>query len=184
MIRQANQSGFGIARCLSFLDAPGSDLFETYLDSADLRWANLEGSNLSGSHLCDALVVGANLREVEFQRAHLDSVDFSCADIDGAKMPDARLRNTRFSTAQLQSTQFTFSSFVGEGLMFDVEKVEIQRLQDIPLIQKKALYRLLGMDIKSQSAVTSITPDDSLVEMEPDRIDIRSPKKVEDPQPT
>lgn len=114
---------FSIKDCLAFIDAQEIDLFETFLDKADLSYADLQRANLSGAHLCGAIVKGANFRDARFERAHLDNVDFQEAIIENVYFVDAHIGKTRFSKAQTKKLSLSAASLVCGDAEVDLEAI-------------------------------------------------------------
>lgn len=129
LVSTINDSGtFSISDCLAFIDAEGANLFEAYLEKADLSYANFRFSNLSGAHLCEAVVRGTNFTETKFERAHLDGIDFREAVIDECYFYDARIGRAKFSTQQVSNLSLSLTSLISEDV--SIKPQELHSIKD------------------------------------------------------
>jgi hypothetical protein len=99
------------------------DLWDTFLNWADLRGADLRGArfmradlcgaDFSGAHLMGADLSGAHLNWARFMRADLRGADLMRADLSGADLTEADLRGADLSGADLNAADLTWARVGG-----------------------------------------------------------------------
>ena len=110
----------------------GADLRGAQLQGADLEMIQLQGAGLGwaklqGAHLWGAKLQGAHLRRAELQRA-----DLRGAGLQGANLAGAELQGTDLEEAQLQGANLAWAKLQGARLLgaklqgTDLEEAQLQ----------------------------------------------------------
>ena len=85
---------------LQYRLGPGSDLPNTRLSNADLRWSNFRGADLSQTKLAGSILWGAILTNANLSAADISHADFTGADLVGADLTGAKTEGTCFVGAR------------------------------------------------------------------------------------
>ena len=154
------------------------NLQDSYLNGADLRWAELQGANLKdarlqkktdlryarlqGADLSQAQLQEANLREAQLQGANLglarmQGANLGLARMQGAKLGLARIQGAKLRYAQLQGAHLSKAQLQGADLRYaqlQGANLKEAQLQNADLykaqLQNADLYKaqLQGADLR------------------------------------
>lgn len=94
------------------IDLSHSSLFHANLSGANLSYANLEGAYLDATYFYSSILIGANLRKIDFTGQQGPSLESSVVDAD---LSLADLTSTRISSDQLKSVKSLSGAILPNG---------------------------------------------------------------------
>jgi hypothetical protein len=108
-------------KALQYADLSGAELCNADLIGVDLRYADLSdaelsGANLSGANLRNADLSGADLCNAELSGANLRNADLSGAELSGANLRYADLSGAELSGADLSGANLRYADLSGADL--------------------------------------------------------------------